>query len=112
MDGNRNRPAEEPGGSKVATTTDDLTRHGALIAESATMPLPRLDWEQGIDLAVADGHLFSVDDLQARYGLPDLGNGLGGLLMRLHRAGVIARVGYKPSRAGGVVAVWGPGDRR
>jgi hypothetical protein len=116
MDANRNRPADEPGGSKVPTTTDDLTRHGALYAAAAAPWWNRFALEQAIYRAVDAGREFSIDELQAEQDLPELGNGTGGVLLRLHKAGVIRRVGYRPSnkasRAGGVVAIWAPGPRR
>lgn len=102
--------------SSMTPTTDttslfDVDRHGALIAADASMHLHRFAWDEAIRRAAATpGGTFTADELQAAHGLPDLGNSLGGIFMAAHRAGLIRRVGYrpseKPSRAGGVVAVW------
>jgi hypothetical protein len=106
----------KPAHATAPTATDDLTRHPALYAADTAPWWNRFAWEQAIERAIADGHLFSADELQAGYGLPDLGNGTGGLFLRLHRAGKIRRVGYRPSnkasRAGSVVAIWGPPSDR
>lgn len=125
MPGNgERRPADEPSGAmnpgeKFSTNIPrgmeaaplfEIDRHGALIAADATMHLHRFAWDLAARFEVDAGREFTADSLQRDYRLPDLGNGTGGVLMALHRAGVIERVGYrpsqKPSRAGGVVSVW------
>lgn len=89
--------------------------HGAELAAYATSWIPLWSWETAIRSHAVAGHTFAADDVQAAYGLPDLGNAVGGIFMQLHRAREIVRVGYRPSkrasRAGSVVAIWSAGPR-
>jgi hypothetical protein len=116
----RGRPRQESAPTTVTTVTKEYTagsdNHGALIADAAHAYLDVFFWEQAIRELAKTGREFCADDAQGTYSLPDLGNATGGIFMRLHRAGVIRRVGYRPSsrpsRAGGVVAIWAAGDPR
>lgn len=95
-------------GGDLHSVSDCTDKHGAEIAADARPMLALYIAEQRIIARVSAGLETSADDLEDS---PDaLGAGLGGVFMRLHRAGVIRRVGWKASsrksRAGGVIAVW------
>lgn len=100
----------------VADSTAPGDNHGALRADESHAYIDVYFWEQAIRRKCAQRLKFSADELQAEFALPDIGAATGGIFMRLHRAGVIKRTGYKPSnrpsRAGGIVAVWAAGERR
>jgi hypothetical protein len=96
--------------TNATSVMQDADDHPALLADAAHAYLDVFFWEQAIRRAAAEGWHFSADELQVRYQLPDVSQACGGIFMRLHRAGVIRRVGYRPSsrrsRAGGIVAIW------
>lgn len=118
--GQRNRPASSPGGSKVIAATNlestpGADIHPAMLAALSAPWFNVLSWQQAIEREARSGRLFTADDLRAAYDLPDVGNALGGLLMRAARAGLIIRMGYRPSRrpsrSGGVISIWTGGAR-
>ncbi len=109
----RGAPRQESAAKLVATTTTIMAPtddHGAIVAADATMFLNRYWWEQAIRKEAADGSEIAADTLQEKYGLPDVGNGTGGIFMALHREGVIRKIGYRASartsRGGSVITVW------
>lgn len=104
------RPGTEGTVSVAGGNIADDTKHGALNAADARPWWVDLAWMLGIRNCASEGGEFSADDVQRIYDLPDAGNAVGGFFMRAHRAGIIRRIGYRassrPSRSGGVVAVW------
>lgn len=123
MPGNgERRPADEPSGAMNPgekfndTLPLGTDGHGAELAEDAAQAWKVHTLEHAILTAAAEGAPFGADDVQARYDVPDLGNATGGVYRRLHHAGVIRRLGWRPStkrsRCAGVIAIWTAGENR
>ena len=111
-DDRRRAPGRKPAAEKVTPATN--TAHGtdthpAITAADAGVGIFMFLWEQAIRQCAREGQPFSADTVQERFSLPPLGN-RGGIFMRLHREGVIRRIGYRPSsrpsRQGSVIAAW------
>lgn len=98
-------------GRPTDTVPQNDDTHPAMLAELSATWWSRLAWQQAIEREAASGRLFTSDDLRGAYDLPDIAaNAVGGLLMRSARAGLIIRMGFRPSRrpsrSGGVISIW------
>lgn len=128
---NRNRPARNGAAPRSGwqaapsvcpepcVTADQLTIEDALRARDRGLEVATwatdVQWREAFDAALARwavrGVEFVSDDVLADVG-PPIGsaNAVGARMCAAARAGVIRRVGYRqssrPSRQGGVVAVW------
>jgi hypothetical protein len=109
----RSRPKAAPETPTKKSNTE-FSRHPAEIAADATSLLHAHLWDRAIRAEIATGREVSADALLVQHGLPS-GPFVGGVFMRLHREGVLRRVGYKPSRKpssrGSVIAVWAAGEK-
>lgn len=94
----------------------EVDEHGAIIAADAAQGWKVHITEQAIRAAAAAGRVFGADEIEVDTGVPSDGNWVGGVYMRLHRAGVIRPAGYRPSskksRAGSIVTLWTGGDSK
>lgn len=108
------RPGDIPGlspeVSRLLTEWSRTSQHPARDAADAAGWWNRMKWDDALDEAAASGSTFTANSLQAQYGLPDLGPGVGGVFMKAHHDKRIRRVGYAPatkaSSHGSIVAVW------
>ena len=113
-------PAKKSTASITAASADaalfTTNEHGALIAADAAQGWKRHVVEAAVCDAAARGETFGIDDIERDCGVPCDGNWVGGVLMRLHRSGVLKKAGYRPStkrsRAGSIVTLWTAGDAK
>jgi hypothetical protein len=111
------RPHKATGSHKVSSTQNSLQLEGVPDVDDAINPFWVNDAVNALATLVESGAMVTADDVhRAVHGRPERPNAIGSVFATMHRAGLIARVGYCPSsrsgRNGSALGVWRKGGGR